>query len=319
MRGVNCSEEQVFLTSGAQQAVHLVVKLLLDPGQQLMVEDLCYPGFQQIVRFYKPDILTVASHPEAGIDIDQVRQHLANGARPAFIYTIPDGHNPLGVSLCSEKRTQLITIARQYRIPILEEDPYGLLSYSDSTSAPLRAECEELVFYVGSFSKILAPSLRVGWVVAPERLVTQLAILKESCDINMATFSQHVIVCMLEEGILPGHLCRLRSEYAKRRDAMLTALMKYFPAGAEWFRPVCGVYIWVRLPEGMDATQILPIAVDKYQVAFMPGPVFSTRGDRFATSNMRLNFSHPSIKEIEHGISRLGHLLTSGHHTAVSA
>src|SRR6266481_393352 len=195
-RGVDCSEQQIFLTSGAQQAVHLIVALVLDRGREIIAEELCYPGFQQIIEFYEPEILTVPTDPKSGLDVDKVEWYLARGARPAFIYTIPDGHNPLGVSLSEEKRTRLLALSQEYSVPIIEEDPYGFLSYGTSPLKPMRAHQTDLVFYVGSFSKILAPSARVGWLVVPEGLTAHLAILKESSDIDMATFSQHIVACM---------------------------------------------------------------------------------------------------------------------------
>ncbi len=168
-RGVDCSEQQIFLTSGAQQAVHLIVALVLDRGREIIAEELCYPGFQQIIEFYEPEILTVPTDPKSGLDVDKVEWYLARGARPAFIYTIPDGHNPLGVSLSEEKRTRLLALSQEYSVPIIEEDPYGFLSYGTSPLKPMRAHQTDLVFYVGSFSKILAPSARVGMLAALSR------------------------------------------------------------------------------------------------------------------------------------------------------
>jgi 2-aminoadipate transaminase len=298
-RGVECSEQQIFLTSGAQQAVHLIVALLLDHGRQIIAEELCYPGFQQIIEFYKPEILTVPTDPKTGMDIDKVEWYLVRGARPAFIYAIPDGHNPLGVSLSEEKRTRLLALSQEYGVPIVEEDPYGFLSYGASPLKPMRAHRADLVFYVGSFSKVLAPSLRIGWLVVPEELTPHLAILKESSDIDMATFSQHIVACMLDSGFLSQHLDRLRSEYKCRRDMMLMALSRRFPVGSEWIHPDSGVFVWVRLPETFDTTHLLETAVKKYGVAFMPGSVFCVgRDGSRARSSLRMNFSYPSAAQI---------------------
>jgi 2-aminoadipate transaminase len=308
-RGVECTEQQIFLTSGAQQAVHLIVALLLDHGQEIIAEELCYPGFQQIIDFYKPEVLTVPTDPKSGMDIDKVEWYLGRGARPAFIYTIPIGHNPLGVSLSEEKRTKLLALSQEYGVPIIEEDPYGFLSYRESPIKPMRACQADLVFYVGSFSKILAPSARVGWLVVPERLMPHLAVLKESSDIDMATFSQHIVACMLDSGFLSQHLDRLRSEYRCRRDTMLAALSKRFPVGSEWTTPDSGVFVWVRLPKVFDTTQLLENAVRDYEVAFMPGSVFCAgKGGTGSESSLRMNFSYPSAARIEEGILRLGEM-----------
>jgi 2-aminoadipate transaminase len=311
-RGVECSEQHIFLTNGAQQAVHLLAALLLDHGRQIIVEELCYPGLQQIIKFYKPEILTVPTDPQSGMDIDKVQWYLERGARPAFIYAISDGHNPSGVTLSKEKRRRLVVLSNQYAIPIIEEDPYGFLSYGESPLEPMRAQGANLVFYVGSFSKILAPSVRVGWLVVPEWLTPYLAILKESSDIDMATFSQHVVACMLDSGFLSHHLDQLCSEYRRRRDAMLTALSKRFPRGSEWIVPDSGVFVWVRLPEVFDTMPLLVTAVKEYGVAFMPGSVFCIRPDAsHARRCLRMNFSYPSAACIEEGMLRLGEMLGS--------
>lgn len=309
-RGVACSERQIFLTSGAQQALHLVVALLLDRGQQVIAEDLSYPGFQQIVRFYEPEYLSVNTDLQTGIDAAGVESHLRNGAQPAFIYSIADGHNPVGVSLSQDKRERLVEIARSHRRVIIEEDPYGFLQYSDKLTYPMRALSADSVLYIGSFSKILAPSVRVGWLVVPEHLTPYLAILKETNDIDMATFSQHAVARMLDSGFLPEHLVRLRSEYRRKRDAMLAALARYLPSMCRWNHPECGVYIWVTLPEHTDAMRLLQ-ATMKLRVTFMPGAIFSLSGNSSACCSVRLNFSYPSLQQITEGIKRIGDALQS--------
>jgi 2-aminoadipate transaminase len=311
-RGVQCNEQQIFLTSGAQQGVHLMVALLLDRGRQIIAEELCYPGFQQIIEFYRPELLTVPTDPKSGMNLDKVEWYLARGARPSFIYSIPDGHNPMGVTLSQEKRTKLLALSREYRVPIIEEDPYGFLSYGVSPLKPMRAHQEDLVFYVGSFSKILAPSVRVGWLVVPEEFTPHLAILKESFDIDMATLSQHIVAHMLDSGFLTQHLDCLRSEYKRRRDIMLSALAERFPIGSGWTVPDSGVFVWVSLPKTFDTARILETAVRKYGVAFMPGSVFcAERGSGCARNCMRMNFSYPSGARIEEGMLQLGKMFGS--------
>lgn len=312
IRGVECNEEEIFLTAGAQQAVHLLVALLLDRRRQIIAEELCYPGFRQIVEFYDPQILTVRTDSKTGMDIDKVEWYLARGARPAFIYTIPDGHNPLGVSLSEEKRSRLVALSQDYGVPIIEEDPYGLLSYGPTCAKPMRTHGTDLVYYVGSFSKIIAPSVRLGWLVVPKKLIGLLAILKESSDIDTATLSQHVVSCMLDSGFISCHLDCLRSEYRNRRDIMLQTLSKVFPVGSEWNRPDCGVFVWARLPYVFDTAYLLEVAVKKYGVAFMPGSLFyATKNGDHAKSCLRLNFSYPTRAQVEEGIVRLGKMLGS--------
>jgi 2-aminoadipate transaminase len=306
-RGVECTERQIFLTNGAQQAVYLIVGILLEQGREVIAEELCYPGFQQIIGFYKPEILTVPSDRQSGMDVERVEWYLERGARPAFIYAIADGHNPLGTTLSDEKRQRLITLCCRYSVPIIEEDPYGFLSYREGAMPPLKARQADLVFYVGSFSKILAPSLRIGWLVVPEKYIPYLAILKESLDIDTATLSQHLAARMLDSGFLSQHLARLCSAYKCHRDTMLAGLSACFPDGSQWSTPDSGVFIWVQLPEAFDATHLLKTAVDGYGVAFMPGSAFCIRrNDTTAHSSLRMNFSYPSTDLIKEGVLRLG-------------
>jgi len=304
-RGVACAPEQVFLTAGAQQGLSLLARLLLEPGGEVIAETLCYTGFQQAVEPFSPRLLTVPTDAETGMDVDAVEALLAGGARPAFIYTVPDGHNPLAVSMPREKRVRLVELARRYGVPIVEDDPYGLLAYDGPPAHPLRALEREWVFYVGSFSKVLAPALRLGWLMVPEHLVPLLAIAKEASDINTATLSQRAASRYLEGGHLSGHLSMLRREYRLRRDAMVAALERHFPAGARWRRPAAGVFVWVELPEGVDAGEVLRVALEEERVVFVPGHAFAADGSRTGSHCMRLNFSHSTPEVIEEAVARL--------------
>jgi 2-aminoadipate transaminase len=308
-RGVNCLEEQIFLTAGAQQGMSLLARLLLDNGSKVITEKFIYLGFQQVLEPFRPEILTVETDPETGMDVDAVEKLLRANTRPAFIYSITDGHNPLSVNLHRDKRARLVALAEQYHVPIIEDDAYGFLSYGESALPPLRALSERWVFYVGSFSKILAPALRVGWLVVPAELIEPLSIVKEAADIDTATFTQRLVNAYLESDQLPAHIATLRDEYKRRRDAMASALEEHFPDEAKWNMPQSGFFFWVELPTSVDLDRLFKIAIDKERVAFIPGRAFSVAGASHQTQSMRLNFSNSSPQQIEDGIARLARVL----------
>lgn len=310
-RGVECREEQIFLTTGAQQAMSLVARMLLDPGGQIIVEETIYSGFKQAIEPFQPDLLTVPTDPETGMDVDAVEAFLAGGARPALIYAITDGHNPMAMSMSADKRARLVELARRYSVPVLEDDAYGFLHFEPDPLPPMRALDDQWIFYAGSFSKILAPSLRVGWLIVPERLTPILAAIKEASDINTATFTQRVIAAFVDTGDLPAHIATLRREYGARRDAMLRALEAHFPPEARWSKPSHGMFVWVELPPEVDTSALLRRAIREHQVAFIPGQAFAMCGSRRASSSMRLNFSNCPPDLIEEGVARLARALNS--------
>lgn len=309
MRGVSIRPEQVFLTTGSQQAMDLLCRLLLDPGDQVILEETVYDGIQLAVRRQDVEILTVSTDPETGMDVEQVESLLARGARPSLLYAITEGHNPLGVSLSVEKRHRLVELARTHGVPILEDDAYGFLYYGAEPEPPLRSLDDKWVFYLGSFSKILAPALRAGWAVIPEELAPRMSMLKHGADLDTPSFSFRTIAAFLEAGGMPAHLEILRTEYRRRRDAMLTALAEHFPPEVRWNRPSSGMFVWAELPREMDATVLLRAAVETEQVAFSPGDVFASRSGGHARHCLRLCFANNPPERIEEGVRRLGRVL----------
>ena len=308
-RGVACTQEQVFLTAGAQQGMNLLARLLLNQGSQVLVEEMIYTGFQQVIEPFEPHILPVSSDPETGMDVDEVEGYLERGCHGALIYAVTEGHNPLAVSLSEAKRVRLVQLARQYRVPILEDDPYGFLYYDEKPVPPMRALDQDWVLYIGSFSKILAPALRVGWVIVPEVLIPKLSIVKEAADIDTSTLTQRSVSAYLSSGSAPDHLVKLRCEYARRRDTMLKALDKHFGDEARWRKPACGFFIWVELTSEVDTLEMLKIAIESEQVAFIPGSAFAVGGSNRANHCLRLNFSNSTTDQIEEGIQRLARVL----------
>lgn len=307
-RGITCDAESIFISTGAQQMLDVFTRLFVNPGDLMILEENIYTGMQQVLAPFQPHIVTVPTNLNTGIDIGRIEQLLSNGARPAFFYVIPDGHNPLGVSMSLEKRYHLVALARQYQVPIIEDDPYGFLNYDGEMLPTLRSLEPDWVFYTGSFSKILAPGLRLGWTIAPEWLIPKLTVVKEAGDLETSALTQRAVAAYLDAGHLPAHLDLLRNTYRQRRDTMLAALDEHFPADARWTIPTGGMFIWVELDDAIDCADLLQHAIDDEQVAFIPGFAFAVKAG-LSRNCLRLNFSNCSVAAIEDGIGRLGHVL----------
>ncbi len=307
-RGVICRPEQVFLTTGAQQALDVLTRLFLNAGETVALESVVYTGMQQALGPFQPRLLALPTDLATGLDVDALEAALASGVRPAFLYVIPDGHNPLGVSLSLEKRYRLVELARRYAFPIIEDDPYGFLAYTpEGNLPPLRAFDEDCVFYVGSFSKIIAPALRLGWLIAPESLTSKLTVIKEASDLESSGLTQRAVSAYVAAGHLPEQIARLRAVYGERREVMLAALERWFPDSAEFTTPSAGMFIWVALDPALDTTRLLEIALAAEKVAFIPGQAFAVQPDA-ARHCLRLNFTNCATDQIDDGIARLGRL-----------
>ncbi len=308
-RGVACDVEQVFLTAGSQQGMVLLAQLLLEPSGQVMLEDTVYDGIRMALRPFRPLVLPLATSSQHGVDVDQVENLLEAGARPAFVYLIPEGHNPTGSRLSLEKRLRLIELARSFGVPLLEDDAYGMLTYDEAAPPPLAALDSSWVFYLGSFSKILAPGFRVGWIVAPREQMPRLAALKHAADIDTCSVSQHTVASYLDTGALGPHIELLRKQYQTRRDATLSALAQHMPAGTSWEQPASGFFVWVKLPRGLDAARLLRAAIEQEKMAFSPGIAFSAPG--VSDHCLRLSFANLTPLNIDEGITRLGRVIAS--------
>jgi 2-aminoadipate transaminase len=307
-RGVCCSEDQVFLTAGAQQGIELLVRLLLDAPRPVLLESVVYDGIQLAVSPFGSRRLVVPTDPETGIDVGAVERLLGTGVRPALMYVIPDGHNPLGARIPMEARAKLMELASRYGVPVIEDDAYGFLQYENALPS-IRSLSPEWGFYVGSFSKILAPGLRVGWLVVPARLVPKLSILKQLSDIDVSCFTQRLVARYLDSTDFLEHIAFLRREYAARRNSMIGALREHLPNVARWRRPHAGFFVWAELPHGTDARKFLQFAAATEAVAFVPGDGFSVCGDVYARRCIRLNFSSNPPEHIRAGVIRLGRAL----------
>jgi len=304
--GVRIAADDVVVTAGAQQALDLLAKTFLDPGDVVICEGPTYVGALQAFSQYEPDIRCVPMDDD-GMRMDLLEAELERvGPRGAkFIYTIPNFQNPGGVTLVAERRRRLIELSRQYDIPIIEDDPYGRLRFEGGHLKPLRA-LDEDVIYLGTFSKIFAPGLRLGWFIAPQPIKAKVLLTKQAADLCGSAFAQvtaeRYFLGTKWHRVLQG----LTGRYAERRDAMLEALEEYFPDEARWTRPEGGFFVWVEFPEFLDTGTMLAEAVEN-GVTFVPGDGFFPDGR--GRNCMRLAFCYAEPEAIREGIARLAEVL----------
>ena len=303
-RGVSVEPDNILLTSGSQQALDLIGKLFIDRGDEVLTESPTYVGALQAFNAYQPQYVTVPIDDD-GIQVDQLEEVLANN-KVKFIYAMPNFQNPSGVTLSLERRHRLVELAAKYGAFIIEDDPYGELRYEGEDLPPLNALHKENVLYLSTFSKTMAPGIRLGWVVAPEKLINRLVLIKQGADLHTSSLIQMIAYDICRRGNLKNRVKLIRRVYGERRDTMLAAMDKYFPPGVTWTHPQGGMFLWVRLPEHVNATELLKIALEE-KVAFVPGSAFYPEGG--GNNTMRLNFSNAKPGMIEEGIQRLGRAL----------
>ena len=305
----NVDPAQVLITTGSQQALDLIAKILIDEGSKVLVESPTYLGAIMAFTPMEPNVVSVASG-DGGMDLDDLKAK-AEGAR--FLYVLPNFQNPTGRSMDEAHRVELSRTAAALGLPILEDNPYGDLWFDQAPPAPLTARNPEGGVYLGSFSKVLAPGLRMGFLVAPKALYPKLLQAKQAADLHSPTFNQRMIYEVMQNGFLDRHVPTIRALYKAQRDAMLESLAKHFPASGiadndlTWNTPAGGMFLWARLPAGMNAVDLLPTAVD-HGVAFVPGaPFYAGVGD---ARTMRLSFVTPSVEEIHRGVAALAQAIT---------
>jgi 2-aminoadipate transaminase len=290
---------QVLITTGSQQALDLVAKILIDKGSRVLVETPTYLGALQAFTPMEPEFVSIASDAE-GIDVDDLR---AKAARARFLYILPNFQNPTGNSISEARRAALSSAATQLGLPILEDNPYGDLWFDQPPPAPLTARNPEGCIYMGSFSKTLAPGLRLGFLVAPKQLYPKLLQAKQAADLHTPSFNQRMVAEVLKDGFLDRHVPTIRALYKTQRDAMLAALEKNLAGtGVQWNTPDGGMFLWMTLPHGMNAVDLLPKAVER-NVAFVPGAAFYS--DAAQNNTLRLSFVTASVEQINEGIALL--------------
>jgi len=312
--GIKARPENVLLTSGSQQALDLIGKLLINPGDRVLVEAPTYLGALQAFNVYGAEYVSVPSD-ENGLCSELLEAPLRYG--PKFMYVLPNFQNPGGTTLAEGRRHQLVLLADKYGVPIVEDDPYGQLRYEGEHLPPLVViDRENLrrdngysignVIYLSTFSKTLAPGLRLGWIVAPPDVIGKLVQLKQGADLHTSTFVQMVAYEVARDNFLDEHVKLIRRVYRERRDVMLQSLQEFFPPEVNWTRPMGGLFLWVKLPSGLNAQKLFEAAL-RENVAFVPGDSFYAPNGNHddALRHLRLNFSAATPEQIREGIRRL--------------
>jgi 2-aminoadipate transaminase len=309
---MSADPEEILITTGGQQVIDLVCKTLLDPGDVVVTEAPTYPGAVPTFCAYQAEVVQVRMDRD-GMRMDELRDTLESlersGRRPKFIYTVPNFHNPAGVTLSDERRHELVQIASERELLVLEDNPYGLLRYEGEQLPTLHSLDADFVIYAGTFSKILSPGVRLGWAVAPAPVLAKMNLGKQASDLCSSSISQYFVAAYFDSTRPPSWEDYLRSLieiYRRRRDVMLDALAEHFPREAQWTHPQGGLFIWATLPDYIDTTDLLARALEEH-VAFVPGRAAYVDGR--GGSSMRLNFSGVGLEEIREGVRRIGEVV----------
>ncbi|AET32020.1 aminotransferase, class I [Pyrobaculum ferrireducens] len=306
-RGIRARPENIIVTVGSQEALELLGRVFIDPGDVVITENPTYLAALQAWRVYQPRLVGVPMD-EHGMVVEileeRVKQLKAEGARIKFIYTIPTAQNPSGLTMSQDRRKYLLEVAERFDLMIVEDDPYSYFLFEPIEVSPIKAlDKNDRVIYLSTASKIFAPGFRLGWVIAKEDVVKWFNLAKQSLNLNTSNFVQYIFAEGLRRNVVLKNLPHVRDLYKRKRDAMLAALETYMPPGVSWTRPSGGMFIWVTAPPHIDTKELLKTAVTQYKVAFVPGHGFFV--DQSVRNAMRLNFTYPSFEQINEGIRRL--------------
>ncbi len=305
--GMHVDIDNLIVTTGGQQAIDLVTRVLVDPGDTIVAEAPTYPGAIPSFCSFEASVHQIPLDDE-GLRIDLLERYLdqtqKKKIKPKFIYVIPNFHNPAGVSLSLERRHQLVALARQRQLIILEDNPYGQLRFEGEPLPALYSlDDDDNVIYISTFSKIMSPGIRLGWIAAAAPLLSKFNLGKQAADLCPSTLAQMVVNHYFKQADWRDYVHKVTGIYRKRRDAMLRALQEYFPAEATWTHPQGGFYIWATLPEYLDTADLLALALEEQKVAFVPGA--GGWVDSSGANHMRLAFCGVTEAKIEEGIKRL--------------
>ncbi|MEM1825735.1 MAG: PLP-dependent aminotransferase family protein [Desulfurococcaceae archaeon] len=313
IRGFKANVDDVLITTGSQQALDIIARALIDPGDIVITENPTYLAALGSFRMVGANIIGVKID-ESGMKTDlledTVKKIISEGGRIKFIYVIPVAQNPAGTTMSTDRKKHLIEIASKYDLLIVEDDPYSYFTYEPNvdTTSLKTMDKEERVIYISTISKILAPGLRIGWIVSPDNLTRRFEIVKQYLDLHTPTLNQYILGEILKSDIIFEHISKLAPYYKVKRDTIVKAIEEYFPKDIWYTKPVGGLFVFVYVNiKGFNATKLMPIALDKYKVAYVPGQSFHPDGS--GANSMRLNFSFPPPEKIEDGIRRLGDMI----------
>jgi 2-aminoadipate transaminase len=309
--GMSVEEDDLFVTTGGQQVIDLVCRTFIDPGDVVVAEGPTYPGAVPCFDSFQADVVQIEMDAD-GMRIDVLADTLerlrADGRRPKFIYTVPSFQNPAGVTMALERRRALVKIAHEQELVILEDNPYGLLRYEGDPLPTLYSlDGGRYVIYLGTFSKILSAGLRLGWAAAPRPILEKMNLGKQAADLCSSALTQHFVAAYFEHRDWRAYLEKLRVLYRRRRDVMLEAMEEHLPAETTWTKPQGGLFIWAKLPDYIDTTDLLARALREH-VAFVPGRAAYLDGR--GGSEMRLNFSGVADDDIREGVRRIGKVVS---------
>jgi 2-aminoadipate transaminase len=310
LEGIRANPDDILVTTGSQQALDLISRIFIDPGDVVLVEAPSYVGALGTFAQYEARVVHVEMD-QFGLSPDALRDAIKTlryqGLRIKFLYLIPNYQNPTGVTMPSERRKEILDICREEKIFVVEDNPYGLLGFDRPSPNAMRAQDSENVIYLGSFSKTIVPGFRIGWALVPQALREKLVIASESSILCPSNFSQLAISSYLADQPWRDQIASFVQLYKARRDAMLETLDQYFPKSANWTRPEGGFYVWVNLPSGVDTKALMPKAIVA-KVAYVPGTAFYADG--LGSWSMRLSYCHPTPERIREGVKALGQVVS---------
>jgi 2-aminoadipate transaminase len=302
-RGTPSNLDNILVTAGAQQGIELIARAFIDPGDYVLVENPTYVGALQAFNYYQAKYVTVEMDDE-GMLVEQVEERLKK-YRPKLIYTVSNFQNPTGITMSQARRRALVDAAIKYNVPIVDDNPYGEIRFSGERVPTLKSYGGDEVIALRSFSKVVSPGLRLGWINGPKQIMVQFEKVKQCTDLHTSSFSQYLIYEFVNQGLLEPQIERIKADYLSKRNCMTQAMEQHFPDEVTWTKPDGGLFLWVQLPEHVSASALLPKAIEQ-KVAYVYGSPFFANGG--GDNCLRLNFSNATLEQIVEGIKRLGKL-----------